>query len=287
MSKIIQIKNDCLTVSISTLGAELSSIKGNGGTEFLWEGDKAVWGGKAPVLFPICGAVKNNTYTFNGTEYNIPKHGFTKTSEFEGENLSHSKALFTLKSSADTLSVYPFEFILNITYELIKNELKITYCVENPGKEEMYFSIGAHESYSCPEGIEEYCMEFEEPLTLDAYPVVGTCISNKTVRIGENIKTLPLKYEYFEVDALIFKDVDFSKASLVHTKSSKKSSVVFDGFNNFLIWTKPDAKFICLEPWCGVLEIDGTTSDLVNKENIIKLPANNRFTLTHSITYEE
>ena len=54
----ITIQNEELTVTVSTFGAELQSVVGKGGTEFIWEGDPAVWKGKAPILFPICGSLE-------------------------------------------------------------------------------------------------------------------------------------------------------------------------------------------------------------------------------------
>ena len=285
MSNFIEIKNEYLSISINTLGAELSNITGRGGTEFLWNGDKTVWNGKAPVLFPICGSLKGGKYTYNGTEYALPKHGFTRGSEFEGENLSETSARFTFKSNAETLSAYPFEFIFTITYELIEKNLKITYDVKNLSSDTMFFSIGSHEAYSCPEGIEEYYIEFEEPVTLDTLIVVDGGISTTPVRVAENITTLPLKYEYFSVDALIFKNAGFDKAALVNKNTGKKCSVHFPGFNNFLIWTKPNANYLCLEPWCGCPDFVDSTYDFVNKKSIIRLRGKEETTRTHKITF--
>ena len=92
MIKIIKIENSELSVSVSTLGAELMSVSGKGGTEFLWNGDKNVWSGRAPLLFPICGGLKDDKFTYNGKEYTLPKHGFARHLEFEGEALSETKA---------------------------------------------------------------------------------------------------------------------------------------------------------------------------------------------------
>ena len=287
MSNFIEIKNEYLSISISTLGAELSTITGKGGTEFLWNGDKNVWSGKAPVLFPICGGLKGGKYTYKGIEYSLPKHGFTRGSEFEGENLSETSARFTLKSNENTLLSYPFEFIFTITYELIEKNLKITYDVKNLSSDTMFFSIGSHEAYSCPEGIEDYYIEFEKPVTLDTLPVVEGGISTTPVRVAENVTTLPLKYEYFSVDALIFKNAGFDKASLVNKNTGKRCSVHFPGFNNFLIWTKPMANYLCLEPWCGALETLDADTCIENKENVIKLEKDNIFNIVHTITFEE
>lgn len=286
MSKNIEIKNDKLSVVISTHGAELQSIKGNDGTEFLWQGDEAFWSGRAPVLFPICGGLKDGKFTYREKEYSLTKHGFAKFSEFEGNLISSTKACFTLKSDSKTLSVYPFEFVLTITYELIENSIKVTYNIENPSTEEMYFSIGAHEGYSCPEGIEEYCIEFDEPQTLDSYTVSGILMSDKTVRIAENTKTLPLKYEYFTEDALVFKNVGFNKVFLTNKKSGKKITVSFPGFNNFLIWTVPGAKYVCLEPWCGYPDTVNSDGDFTKKDSVVKLGKGSLYALSHTISFE-
>lgn len=55
------IKNDKLKVEVSEHGAELQSIKDNGGEEYLWQGDPAYWGRRSPILFPIVGTVCDNT----------------------------------------------------------------------------------------------------------------------------------------------------------------------------------------------------------------------------------
>jgi len=60
------IENDILTVNINPKGAELDSIyhKQNQ-LEYLWSGDPAVWGKKSPILFPIVGTLKNNTFYYD------------------------------------------------------------------------------------------------------------------------------------------------------------------------------------------------------------------------------
>ena len=54
---VYTIENDKIQVQISDLGAELQSIVlKKDGTEYLMQGDKTYWGGRAYNLFPICGA---------------------------------------------------------------------------------------------------------------------------------------------------------------------------------------------------------------------------------------
>ena len=66
---VIEIKNSKLTVGINTCGSELMYINSSRGTEFLWNGDEKMWSYRAPVLFPICGKLKDDTYTYNGKKY--------------------------------------------------------------------------------------------------------------------------------------------------------------------------------------------------------------------------
>ena len=69
---INSIENDELCVRVKEFGAELTSLycKSNH-TEYLWQGDPAVWSGQSPILFPIIGRLKNDLYTIGGKEYNI------------------------------------------------------------------------------------------------------------------------------------------------------------------------------------------------------------------------
>ena len=58
---VIELENDELTVQFKQLGGALSSIKDKDGVEYLWQGDTTYWSGQAPVLFPICGSLRNVT----------------------------------------------------------------------------------------------------------------------------------------------------------------------------------------------------------------------------------
>ena len=62
---IYYIENEYLRVGVSSLGAELMSIvKRDGEIEYLWQGDKKYWGGRAPNMFPICGRLFEGKYKY-------------------------------------------------------------------------------------------------------------------------------------------------------------------------------------------------------------------------------
>ena len=79
-----QLKNERLTLTVDSHGAELRSLVRNAdGKELMWQADPAYWGRTSPVLFPFVGGTKEKTYYFNGTKYAANQHGFARDEEFE------------------------------------------------------------------------------------------------------------------------------------------------------------------------------------------------------------
>ena len=288
MSEIFNLENEFLELAVSSLGAELLYIRSKKGTQFLWEGSEKSWKNRAPLLFPICSNLKEDTYTHKGKTYHMAKHGFAKYKEFSGEKLSDGRLKFTLTADEETKKEYPFCFKLCVYYELLQNTLKITYCVENRGKDEMYFSIGAHEGYYCPEGIEEYYLEFESIRDLDRVVTRNGLTTFDTEQIAENSKTFPLYNDYFVGGkSIVIKNTDLNKVTLVHKNSSKRITVDFDGFSYFLLWTIPEEKYICLEPWHGMCDFEGSDFEISKKGAIITLKDGEKFETVHTITFYE
>lgn len=283
MSKEIIISNEKIKCTIFTMGAEIQSIIKDG-KELIWEGNPDVWSGRSPVLFPICGGLKDDKYIFEGAEYTLPKHGFARKSEFEVEESSDTEAVFLLKSNDETKKNYPFDFELRVIYTLSGEEIKVEYKLSNVGNKTMYYSVGSHEAYACPEGIEEYSVVFDEEETLKASILNGNLLEYNTNLIGENIRELPLKYEYFAIDALVFLDVKSRKVTLMH-KDKKVVDVEFDGADYLLLWTKPTGKYICIEPWCGIPDFEDSDYDITKKRGIISAKPGETVTKTHKLIF--
>ena len=73
------IESDNLKVRIDDKGAELKSVfHKHHQLDYMWSGDPAYWGKTSPVLFPIVGALKDNTYFHKGEKYHLPRHGFAR-----------------------------------------------------------------------------------------------------------------------------------------------------------------------------------------------------------------
>lgn len=283
---MVYLQNEELKVQISEKGAELQSVVTKEGRECIWNGDPAYWTGRAPMLFPICGRLRDNKYIYGGKEYTMPGHGFAKNMVFDVEQVNDNTAVFVLRETEETMKIYPFAFELRVKYELDGKNIKVTYKTDNKNDYDMYFSIGAHEGYMCEGGIEDYYIEFDKNVTLDSYAVVGPIINHETTRIIENTNILPIKNEYFAVDALVMKNIDFDALTIKHNGDGKKNvRVEFPGFSSLLIWTIPGAPYICIEPWCGIPDSTDTDYIFETKEAIEKLAKGESFTRTHTLCF--
>lgn len=276
------ISNSTLKASIKSAGAELFSLKDNQNKEYIWEGNPDFWGKHSPILFPIVGTLKNNTYTANGNEYQLSRHGFARDMEFQLVEKTENSAVFSLESNEETLKKYPFEFELQLIYTLENTSLKIEYVVINKGDSKMPFSIGAHPAIALPESFESYSFKFEKEENLQYNLLENDLISNKTETLKTTENVVPLHYKLFENDALVFKTLESNSLTILEN-SKPYVQVDFEDFPSLGIWTKDQAPFICIEPWFGYSDTADNSGDLFQKEGILTLEADQTFHSQFSI----
>lgn len=283
---MITLKNEFLTASFNEVGAELKSLV-FGGKEYIWEGRSEVWSGSAPILFPICGGLKDDIYTYKGKEYTLKKHGYARFAAFEIEDKTDSSVVFLHKSDEETKKSFPFDYELRVIYTLIDKTVKVGYSVKNLTIGNMYFSIGSHEAYYTPEGIEDYDVIFPQNETLNSYVLYGNLLSNQELPIIKDSNVLPLYDKYFTVDALVFKDLKSRTATLRNRKTGKAVQVDFPDSDYFLLWHKPNSPYMCLEPWSGIPDIIGSSYDITEKEGIIVLESGKEYNSIHTLSIIE
>ena len=90
------ISNSKLSATINHYGAELVSLQSNLKKEYIWEGNPEYWGKHAPILFPIVGTLKNNSYIYNDKAYQLSRHGFARDTVFDLINQSENELIFSL-----------------------------------------------------------------------------------------------------------------------------------------------------------------------------------------------
>ena len=279
---IITLSNDVTNAQINTLGAELCSLKNANNRESIWEGNPTYWGKHSPVLFPIVGTLKNNTYNHNNKEYQLTRHGFARDMEFELVGKTSSSASFSIHSNSATLANYPFQFELQIQYIIVHSTLEITYTVINKDTTAIPFSIGAHPAFALPGNFENYSLEFEKEEPLEYTLLDNDLVSTQTETIATISNSIPLTYKLFERDALIFKKLQSNSLTILD-KEKPLLKVNFEDFPNLGIWTKVGAPFICIEPWFGYSDTIESNGNLFEKEGVIVLEANDTFQTKFSL----
>ncbi|KRD10190.1 aldose epimerase [Flavobacterium sp. Root901] len=276
------ISNSRLKASIKNAGAELFSLKDEQNKEYIWEGNPDFWGKHSPVLFPIVGTLKNNTYKIGSTEYQLSRHGFARDMEFQLIEKTGNSAVFSLESNEETLKKYPFEFELQLIYTIENTSLNIEYVVINKGETKMPFSIGAHPAIALPQNFENYAFKFEKEEPLQYNLLENDLISNKTETLKTTGNIVPLHYKLFENDALVFKTLESNSLTILEN-SKPYVQVDFEDFPSLGIWTKDQAPFVCIEPWFGYSDTADNSGDLFKKEGIIVLEADQTFHSQFSI----
>ena len=279
--KII-LSNSELTATINSFGAELISLKSNSNREYIWEGNPDYWGKHSPILFPIVGSLKNNSYRYNNSIFHLPRHGFAREMDFDIIEQSNEKVVFSLKETAATLEKYPFKFELQISYTLTNSELKIGFNVINNNSFSMPFSIGAHPAFAIANNFENYELLFEKSENLIVSKLENDLISNTAYKLPIENNSLPLTYSLFENDALIFKTIE-SKSVTICENEIPFLKVHFNDFPSLGIWTKSQAPFICIEPWIGYADTVENNGNLEEKEGIKILGVNQTFETNYLI----
>ncbi|TDP61309.1 aldose 1-epimerase family protein [Flavobacterium dankookense] len=267
----ITISKSNLSATISSKGAELKSLS-NSQTkrEYIWNGNPEFWGKHSPILFPIVGTLKNNSYSYNDKNYELPRHGFARDLNFELIYKSDCEAIFSLKSYDETLKKYPFNFELQLIYTLSESYLTVCYKVFNENQFEMPFSIGGHPAFALNNNFDNYSLQFENDEVIECYLLENDLLSQKTLKIELKEKNLPLSYSLFKNDALVFKQLNSKKISLLEN-DKPILDFSFNDFPNFGIWTKQNAPFICLEPWLGYADTTISNGNILKKEGIYLL----------------
>ncbi|MFK7731457.1 MAG: hypothetical protein AB8B48_07520, partial [Pseudomonadales bacterium] len=147
--QILETKN--LLCGVSPLGAELQSLllKPNS-EELIWQGNPAVWSGRAPILFPIVGALKHSPAHHDKGIIMLAKHGIARMRTFELIDHGEAFARYSLQSSSDTLTIYPWHFELQVCFELSEDSLAIHYEVHNKDDSDLLFNLGSHPAFRLP-----------------------------------------------------------------------------------------------------------------------------------------
>lgn len=261
------IKNEFLTVTVDTFGAQLMSVKGADGYEYIWQGEK-YWEDHAPVLFPTCGNVPGKKYYADGKEYTLPIHGIAMYREFSLTDKGEDRLVFSLKSDAQTLACYPFDFEFAAEYILEGKSLTAKFTPTNTGDKVMPYMVGWHPGFNLwgDDAIGDFRVDFGDCRELQWFELIlpgPIPVYSRRLDLKDNSYYLCEK-EIYDHDTMIFTNYPKAFALKDARGNSKISMEVGENIPYFCIWKEPfaDARFICLEPWTNIFNSDGTPPDL-------------------------
>ncbi|EPM5664174.1 aldose 1-epimerase family protein [Listeria monocytogenes] len=288
---MIKLENEVLLVEMKTAGAELTRIfHKDTGLEYLWNADSKFWGRHSPVLFPTVGRLVDDTYLVDGNQYHLGQHGFARDRDFQVIEQTENTVRFELDADEDSLAIYPYKFKLSIIYTIEKNTVAVSYEVENIDNKRIYFSIGAHPAFHLPltDGttFEDYYLDFGTEENLETLCLEGPYRSGEIKKIvDEPARYLPLSYDLFKNDALIFEALKQKEMTIKSDKTPHFVKVSFPEFPFVGVWTaKPGTPFLCIEPWYGIADGAGESVELRDKAGIEHLEPEAVFASEYEIT---
>ena len=266
----IGLQSTQLSAAINPFGAQLSVLRDSKGNDLLWDGDPAVWAGRAPILFPIIGELAGGAFRVGSGTYKLPRHGFARNKPFQVVSATAAEATFRLSADESTLQVYPFQFQLDVSFALQGPTLAIKSSVRNLGRSPLTASVGYHPGFRWPlpygESRAAHFIEFErdEGPTIRRLDGHGLLAPEKDPTPLRG-RRLVLDDSLFEDDVVIFEGLH-SRSVTYGADAGPRLRVDFPDATYLGIWTKPSAApFICIEPWHGIADATGFTGDFKDK----------------------
>jgi galactose mutarotase-like enzyme len=311
------IENNLLKVSVLLAGGELCSIiHKSTKRECIWQADPKVWASHAPILFPSIGKLLDNSFRHQKKIYPHPKHGIVRESKMtlvepsstQNQNLCEFIGLsvttksitqpiapdptvwMKLISDPDTKKFYPFDFEFFVGYSLVNDCLHQHFVVKNTGAILMPFALGGHPGFTLPisenEPIESCYLEFEHQETIDRHIISPDgFFTGRTELFLKNGRKIRLNPSIFDDDALVFTNPKSNKITLRSDVSPHFVAFDYTGFPTLAIWAKPNAPYVCLEPWFGHADVIDQPINFIDKPGIIKLDPGNSFTASFSMRF--
>jgi len=270
---LVQISSQQLRAEIHPLGAQLFSLRDRMGHDLQWNGDPAIWKGRAPILFPIVGGLAHNQYRLDGEVFSLPRHGFARDRLFSLLTANAASAHFRLDWDEETFSHYPFRFQLDLQFSLTDATLRIAATVRNLEENRgLPASFGFHPAfrwplpYGEPRSAHFLAFEREEPSPIRRLDTQGLLMMRDFETPVKNRK-LQLNDALFAADAIIF-DRMASRRVGYGAQRGPRLEIAYAGMPYLGVWTKPGAGFVCIEPWHGLADPEGYCGDFLAKPGL-------------------
>lgn len=220
--------------------------------------------GGIPILFPICGNLPNNTYTYKGESHTLKQHGFardlpwTVTDQITQDGVGIT---LELESNDRTYAIYPFDFRLRFTYRLQGNALEIHQTYTNRSSEPMPFSTGLHPYFQVSDKTQLQfnipAIQYQDQIKQTTHDFSGS-----------------FDFNLDEID-VAFRNLAQQSTSVIDKTRNTRLQLSYDSiYSTLVFWTIQGKEYYCLEPWTA------PRNALNTGENLLQLdPGNHLETL--------
>ncbi|MFC1544692.1 aldose 1-epimerase family protein [Gemmatimonadota bacterium] len=219
------------------------------------------WKNHATILFPIVGGMKNDESKLGDTVVKSPgNHGVARNSEFELVETTlgdSSRVKYRLEADSYTRKYYPFDFSLDVTYELVGSSLSVLFELLNPGKETIHASWGWHPGFRTPliagNGTKQDCRLLFPDGNITRYHNNEHC--RLTGETSEVKTDGPLEWTEEGLEATLMYAIDspsMRRVTLEDPNAKVAIRVDFPDMPHLGFWSEPGDEFICIEPWQGM-----------------------------------
>ncbi|MDF2880587.1 MAG: galactose mutarotase-like enzyme [Clostridiaceae bacterium] len=208
--------------------------------------------GGIPILFPICGKLKDGKYSIEENEYTMKNHGLARISKWQviDEHIDKNSASIKIQFNSDeiTRESYPFDFQVIFTYTLENKCLKINQQYFNKSNRDMPVYIGFHPYFKADNKNIKYNTDATK--YLDENDGKIKCYNGK----------LSL---YDMVESAIFLDSKQNNVNFVPCNDGKNIYLEYSKeFKYIVLWTVAEKNFVCVEPWMALGNSMNTKNDL-------------------------
>lgn len=265
MTRPLVLMNESLRVEIALRGAELQRIQTmQDDVDYLWSGDPDFWGRRAPLLFPIVGKIKDNSYEHKGVSYTLNQHGFARDMDFELQSSDDTSAHYCLSATDQTKAHYPFEFDLYVHYKLVGATLHTTYELVNVFGEALPYALGTHPAFLLGDGHHAPSISSNELLPDTSSHLKDGLLLRELRKYDHSGTTVTLSGDTFKDDALIFRTYAPRELKLTR-RDGRTVTITHDGFHHTALWSKVGAPFVCIEHWTGHADLVDAPQKLIEK----------------------
>ena len=230
------------------MGAKILSINIDGNNILFYDENDIKHSG-IPICLPFFGPLRNGILKVENEEYKIGQHGFFRDSEFEMYNAG-GKIIAILKSTSETMKIWPFQFNFRATFEIFGNGLKMNFIFKNKDTKNMNLAPGFHPYFRVKNRDEVYITTSAQNGNDSLNNFTETKLEQTDVfdivEEKDNIKKLHIK----NTPNIQLIDHQLQDTSIIPGDNSEiVLSSDMNIFNRMTVWRpKTDVDYICVEP---------------------------------------